>query len=85
AFTDAVVSGMGWTELRVDYDDEPDGKIVIEYVDAFEMLPDPLARKSNLADTREVARRKPWRMADIRATWPGKKDELEAFTSAGPG
>lgn len=85
AFTDAVISGMGWTELRVDYDDEPDGKIVIEYVDAFEMLPDPLARKSNLADTREVARRKPWRMADIRATWPGKKDELEAFTSAGPG
>ena len=87
AFNDAATGGMGWVELRLDYDEDPDGKILLEYVDPFQVLPDPTARKANLADSREVGRRKPWRLADIKAQWPEKADELEEIRldDGGPG
>src|SRR6185437_1631715 len=30
AAKDVMICGVGWTETRMDYDDDPDGKIVIE-------------------------------------------------------
>ncbi|BEV47342.1 hypothetical protein [Afipia carboxidovorans] len=54
AFRDTVVCGMGWTETRLDYEDEPDGKPIIERVDPLEMVWDSAAKKRNLTDMRRV-------------------------------
>ncbi len=52
AFLDCVVSGMGWTETRMDFDEDPEGSPVVERVDPVEMYWDASARKSNLKDAR---------------------------------
>lgn len=52
AFEDLLTCGVGWTETRVDYEDEPDGKILIDRIDPLEMYWDPSARKKNLVDRR---------------------------------
>ncbi len=56
AFQDAVVCGMGWTELRVAYDENPDGVYSESKVDPLEMRWDRSARKKNLTDARRVFR-----------------------------
>lgn len=60
SFLDAIICGMGWTETRIDYDEEPDGKPVIERIDPFEMFVDCKARKKNLVDSRRR-----WRVRDM--------------------
>lgn len=54
AFRDTVVCGMGWTETRLDYEEEPDGKPLIERVDPLEMVWDSTAKKRNLSDMRRL-------------------------------
>lgn len=60
AFQDAVISGMGWTDTRLDFDDDPDGAPKIERIDCLEMGWDCYASKPNLED----ARRK-WRVREV--------------------
>lgn len=60
AFIDTVICGMGWTETRLDYEEEPDGAPVIERIDPLEMLWDCNARKRNLGDARRV-----WRVREV--------------------
>lgn len=56
AFQDAIVCGMGWTEQRISYDDEPDGMYVEGKVDPLEMVWDRSARAKNLKDARRLFR-----------------------------
>lgn len=81
AFKDAVVCGMGWTETRLDSSETPEGRIVIERVDPLEMYWDGAARKKNLADAKELARVRLWRLDDVQAEWPDKADEVLATFS----
>lgn len=60
SFSDCVVAGMGWTETRLDFDEEPDGAPKIERIDPFEMGWDGAATKANLADARRI-----WRMREM--------------------
>lgn len=75
AFMDAVVCGMGWTETRMDYEDDLDGKICIDRIDPLEMWWDPDSKKINLTDARWLARIKDLSHTDIRAMWPDKAEE----------
>ena len=50
AFEDAVISGMGWTDTRLDFEDDPDGAPRVERINPFEMVWDKSAEKPNLAD-----------------------------------
>lgn len=70
AFRDCIISGMGWIETRVDYDEDPEGQIVMERVSPLEMRWDPAARKNNLADAKWVMREKWWDLDDVREKWP---------------
>ncbi len=45
AFLDCVITGVGCTETRIDYDEEPDGKAVIDRVDPLEIYWDSGANK----------------------------------------
>ena len=76
AFLDLLVSGLGWTETRMDYGETPEGKIVVERFDPEEGLYDPAARKKNLADARELARARRWRLDAAVAQWPEHADAL---------
>jgi hypothetical protein len=60
AFQDAVICGLGWTEIRLDLDDNPDGDPWISQIDPFEMLYDHRAVKPNLVDAKRV-----WRVRDM--------------------
>jgi hypothetical protein len=75
AFLDCVITGMGWTETRIDYDEEPDGKAVIDRVDPLEMYWDSGATKKNLADARRLFRVKDVPLYEARELFPDAADE----------
>src|SRR5829696_1414450 len=55
AFRDLVVCGMGWTETRLDYEDNPEGDPKVDRTDQLEMCWDSGAKKRNLVDGRRLA------------------------------
>jgi hypothetical protein len=74
AFQDAAVCGIGCTESRMDYDEEPDGKILIERMDPLEVFWDPAAKKKCLSDARYVFAARWMDKDEIKAKWPGAED-----------
>jgi hypothetical protein len=56
AFRDAAICGLGWTDTRIDYDEDQDGMIVEDRISPFEMGYDYAARKKNLKDSRRFYR-----------------------------
>lgn len=76
AFMDMVVCGLGWTEQRLDYDQDLDGKIIVERTDPLEVFHDPAARKRNLTDARYLFRVKDLDEEEVKAMWPDKADEI---------
>lgn len=70
AFEDLITCGMGWTEDRVEYDEDPDGRIVRDQVDPLEMFWDSRAAGKNLKDSKWRARVKKMSGEDIRELWP---------------
>jgi hypothetical protein len=80
AFLDVLISGMGFTQTRMDYEEEEEGKILIDRVDPLEMRWDAGARKRNLSDARWFSRKRKYTREEIEAQWPDKADEI-AFAS----
>lgn len=76
AFYDALVCGLGWTETRLDYQDEPDGKILVERVDPMTVRYDPSAKKRNLTDKKWILKESWLDKDEIKALWPDKIDEI---------
>jgi len=77
AFADCVICGMGWTETRMSYDHDPEGRIIIERVDPLQMYWDPSARSKNLGDARWILRLKEVNVEEAKERWP----ELENYAS----
>lgn len=79
AFRDCAICGMGWTETRLSFDDDPEGIPEVERIDPLQMVWDHAARKQNLKDARRV-----WRMLEldwdvVEDRWPGfSRYELDA-------
>lgn len=67
AFEDVLICGMGWTESRMDYLDEPEGKYIEEKCDPLEMYWDKSARAQNLADSRRMWRVKRMSLDEAKA------------------
>ncbi len=79
AFLDCVITGVGATETRLDYDEDPDGKLSIERVDPMELYWDQTARKKNLSDCRYVFRVKDIPLFEAEEMFPDKSfDDLNA-------
>jgi hypothetical protein len=75
AFRDMVVCGMGWTETRLDYEDNPEGDPKIDRTDPLEMGWDSGAKKRNLVDGRRVFHiRRDVPIDEARALCPGDPD-----------
>ncbi|WP_375674563.1 portal protein [Bartonella sp. AP9QHHD] len=54
AFQDAIICGMGWTDTRLDYEEDPQGKPIIARLDPMKMVWDASAVKSNLIDAQRL-------------------------------
>src|SRR3990167_4301549 len=81
AFWDASTCGMGWTDSRLDLDEDPNEPMpVIERIDPLEMIPDRDARKRNLSDARRWWRVREMPLAGAKAMFP---DAAESDLDAG--
>ena len=70
AFVDVAITGMGWVEMRLDYELDADGAYVEDRVDPLEMVWDSTARKRNLADARRIFRAKSMDRAEAEGLFP---------------
>jgi len=77
AFLDAAICGMGWTETRLDYDDNEDGAPLIDRVDSLQMCYDHNASKKNIQDARRVHRAKQVTYSEAKEMFP--KAEMSDF------
>jgi hypothetical protein len=84
ASRDCLICGEGWTEMRMDYDDEPDGQIVIERIDPLQIRPDPSSKKANFRDRRYMRRRVPYTIEDFEAMWPDASPEGDPGSTRAP-
>jgi hypothetical protein len=84
AFRDALICGIGWTETRMDYEEDPEGKIIIERIDPLEVLADPRSKKPNFADARYLRRARPYSLEDFEERWPDAQPVGGDRDSAGP-
>lgn len=76
AFEDMLTCGMGWSDTLMDYETDPDGKVLQEEISPFEMDWDPLSRKRNLSDARWVARTRRMQKEDIEEQFPDAVDAM---------
>lgn len=72
AFRDSTICGVGCTEMRMDYESNPDGNIVIERRDPLKMFWDPASHKKCLEDARFVFYADWMDNKEIEDTWPDK-------------
>lgn len=70
AFRDLTICGEGWTETRMDFDEEKQGQIVEERVDPLEMGQFG-GSKANYKDSRLVYRFREMEIMDARDLFPG--------------
>lgn len=83
AFRDTVTAGMGWTESRLDFDDNPEGDLAVERLDPFEMAWEYSAKKKNLAGANRLWRVRCVPIAEARAMFPDfDDDQLDADWAA---
>lgn len=54
AFSDTVICGMGWTDTRLDFSNNPDGDPVVQRLDPLKMVWDCAAGKANLIDAERL-------------------------------
>lgn len=71
SFMDLIITGMGWTETKVSYDEDPDGKCEVVRVDPMQMYWDSTSSKKNVADSRRIFRVKDISVAAAEDMFPG--------------
>lgn len=81
-FASSVICGMGWTETRLNVNDGPNPKPVIDELDPFEMVWDRDARQRNLKDARRVWRVRRIPLPEAESMFPGyNREQLDATWS----
>jgi hypothetical protein len=71
AFLDCVITGVGCTETKLDYDEDPDGRLGVYRTDCLEMFWDAAARRKNLSDSRHIERVKDLPLGEAEEMFPG--------------
>lgn len=86
AFVDSLVTGIGVTETRLDFDEDPEGLPACDRFDPLEFYWDAATTKGNMRDARRKWRLRSFSGAEIKERWPHIKltDADAAFwTDAG--
>lgn len=85
AFRDVLVTGMGWTQIKVDYDDDPDGKVMVIALDPRRKYWDPAAKRPGLIDRRFDFSVVDMDKNEFKHHFPDFKGEMKAHVfSSGP-
>lgn len=84
-FQDTVITGMGWTDTRLDFEQEQDGAPKIERIDGMEMVWDCSSSKANLADATRMYRVKEFSWAEACELFPDVPKEMLNATWARDG
>lgn len=88
-FLDCLIAGIGFSEVYMVYDDDPDGQLIsASHVPVLEMGWDPKAKKPNIADARWIFRRRWWDRKDAEERWPEVRNiaglgMVEGFDTSG--
>ncbi len=77
AIKDMAITGMGWGECRMSYDDDPDGRVVFERLPYEEMYWDTKAIQENIEDSKWRARKKDWSRKDFKKRFPGMIEKVD--------
>lgn len=86
AFQDNVIAGMGWTDTRLEFEEDPDGAPKVEHMDPFEMVWDCNAVKPNLADATRMWRVREMPYSEAKELVPGVPvEDLNATWAKIPG
>ena len=72
AFQQCLTTGIGITESRFSYENEPEGSYIEEQIDCREFVWDRTARKKNLREARRMARLRRMPLGDALQMFPGK-------------
>jgi hypothetical protein len=72
AFRDSAICGVGSTEMKMDYEANPDGNIVIERRDPLKVFWDPASHKKCMEDARFLFYADWMDNKEIEETWPDK-------------
>jgi hypothetical protein len=75
AFYDTLICGLGVTEIRPDYESDPEGSLPTDRLDPLSVFYDPSARKRNLVDRRYSGYVKEMPITEARALFPKAQDE----------
>lgn len=67
SFRDLAICGEGWTETRMDYDDDPKGMVVEERIDPLEMGVNKGACRRNYIDAQMIYRAREMDPDEVRA------------------
>lgn len=79
SFWDMLICGLGWTETRIDFEEQADGKPSIDRIDPFEMYYDFNAKGRNLTDGRRVHRVRRIPLNEAMGLFPDfTKEQLDA-------
>lgn len=82
-FDDGIVSGVGWLEPYVDFDDMFEPSIKVRCEDCLNVFPDPYSRKYDLSDAKFIVIAKWVHLDEAIALYPAKKLELNGlYTSS---
>jgi len=79
ASQDVLICGLGFVETRLDYEENPDGDVIVERIDPLEMLYDPNAKKRNLDDAKWFARIKEIDKNEFKELWPNEEPQNDKF------
>lgn len=82
AFKDELITGMGWTDTRIEMERDPDGKILVEWVSPFEMFWDPDAKKRNLEDAKWLSHMQLYSKEEVEQIWPDAVEKMTGLASA---
>src|SRR6516164_2074057 len=72
AFQQCLSTGIGITESRYSYENEPEGSYIEEQIDCREFVWDRTSRKKNLREARRMARLRRMPLGDALQIFPGK-------------
>jgi|SRR5882724_1192025 len=75
AFFDTVVCGLGCTETRPDFEEDPEGLIPVDRIDPLTAWYDPTSRKRNLSDRRYCGYDREMAFSEAKALFPDAEDD----------
>ena len=80
AFRDALISGMAYLEVWLDYRSDPiNGDIRIDRLPYNSIIIDPYFRKADLSDCNGIWKRTYLTRAEVRSLLPKKKEQIDAL------